>query len=400
MTLSEFSEARPPLSDEALLQDLEEGPLTLTVLEGIPKEAERLAKLVKSIQRSKDLIRGRLEGLGMLKRVGRVPRAPPYLALDTGFTSPPLELIGGKLLIVIRSHVLHGAPSSVVEPVASVGIVKLVEEESVGKPFSKVVERRFIRDVLKLKREGKLNIKLIIVDGELFPRVPPGLKRRHGIASKLYGKVLELTNEVLELAEETETALVGVVKRSYGRDIPVVINYPEIPVNDKALATYTLNPGEWVDLETYSDLVYYLRKFIEEHGAELPPRTVRGLENRLAWIIAVMRESNYLTSSIRVAVYKAKLPTYFMAATKIEAWPSNELSMDDIVAFLSSITGVNGVPHPIDLVDSMCRVRKELLHLTQQRLQSELLKLLNDPALAMSLAGLTNPEKMHKVGFK
>jgi len=370
------------------------------VLKGVPEEARRLAELVNSLMQSKDLIRGRLGAARRLKRVIDEPPTPPYLALDTGFTSPPLELIGGKLLVIIRSHVLHGVTSNALEPVASVGTVKLVEEESIGKPLSKVIERRFIRDALKLKKEGRLNIKLVIVDGELFPRVPPGLERRQGPAARLYGKILELTNEILGLADETETALVGVVKRSYGRDIPVVIDYPEIPVNDKALATYVLNPGEWVDLETYSDLAYYLSKFIEKHKGELPARTVRTLENRLAWIIAVMRKSDYLTSSIRVAVYKARLPTYFMAATKIEAWPSNELSMEDMVAFLSSITGVNGVPHPIDLVDSMCRVRKEVLHLTQQQLQSELVKLLNDPALAMSLAGLTNPEKMRNVGFR
>ncbi len=370
------------------------------MLKGVPEEARRLAELVSSLRRAKDLIRGRLESSRRLKRVTGPSPTPPYLALDTGFTSPPLELIGGKLLVIIRSHVLHGTASNALEPAASVGMVKLVEEESVGKPLSKVIERRFIRDALKLKREGRLNIKLVIIDGELFPRIPPGLSRRRGATAKLYWRILELTHEVLKLADETETALVGVVKRSYGRDIPVVIDYPEIPVNDKALATYVLNPGEWVDLETYSDLAYHLGKFIKKHKEELSAQAVRNLENRLAWITAVMRQSDYLTSSIRVAVYKARLPTYFMAATKIEAWPSNELSMEDIVTFLSSITGVNGVPHPIDLVDSMCRIRKEVLHLTQQQLQTELLKLLGDPALAMSLAGLTNPEKMHKVGFR
>ncbi len=400
MTLNEPGEGQPSLIDEALLQGFEEEPLILAVLKNVPKEAERLAKLVKSLQQSKGLIRERLKDSLRLKQVADESLTPPYLALDTGFTSPPLELIGGKLLVVIRSHVLHGTVSNALEPAASVGVVKLVEEESIGKPFSKVIERRFIRDALKLKKEGKLNIKLVIIDGELFPRIPPGLERREGPAAKLYGEILELTNEILKLADETETALVGVVKRSYGRDIPVVIDYPEIPVNDKALATYVLNPGEWVDLETYSDIAYYLSKFIKKHRDELPARAVRNLENRLAWITAVMRKSDYLTSSIRVAVYKARLPTYFMAATKVEAWPSNELSMEDVVAFLSSITGVNGVPHPIDLVDSMCRVRKEVLHLTQQQLQTELMRLLNDPALAMSLAGLTNPEKMHKVGFR
>jgi len=58
----------------------------------------------------------------------------------------------------------------------------------------------------------------------------------------------------------------------------------------------------------------------------MPAEQVTALNNRLAWIVAVMKAGDYLTSAIRVAVYKGKLPTYFMAASKIEVWPSNDFT--------------------------------------------------------------------------
>jgi len=396
--------ARAGVGDEYLTEFWEE-PLTLVVLKDVAEEADRIARVLKSSLGSRDVIRRRLEELGRLKRIPEGFRAnPKYLAVDTGFTSPPLELIGGKLLVVIRSHILHGAASRSLPSTASVGFVKFIQDEAVGKPLSKIVERKFIKEVLELKKAGELDVDVVLIDGEIFPRIPPGYtserKRRQSTMGKLYGRVLDLTIEVLELADKTDTALVGILKRVYGRDIPVVIDAPEVVVNDKALATYVLEPGEWVDLETYSDIAYYLNEFLKKYGGSMPAEQVAALNNRFAWIVAVMKAGDYLTSAVRVAVYKAKLPTYFMAASKIEVWPSNDFTIKELIAYLSSITGVNGVPHPIDVVDAMCRLRKDLLHLTQQQLQSELAKKLGDPYLAISIAGLTNPEKMYKVGFK
>ncbi len=392
---------REYLSDEELINELIEEPLVQAVIKGVSEEASRIAKGVKELHSLRIRIRDKLLRLGMLKKVQEVSVRPKYAALDTGYTSPPIELIGGRLLIVIRSHIFNFNAPEEVGRAGSVGFIRFVEDENVGKPLSKIIEREFIKEVLILKADGKLNIDLIILDGELFPRIPPGYVAggRGGIIRKLYGRILELTDEVLSLANETDTALAGVVKRVYGRDIPVVIGEPGIRVNDKALSTYILEPGEWVSIETYSDLIHRLNTFIKEFSDSLTSRCRRALINRLRWISAVVRSCSN-TSSIRIATYKAMLPTYFAAATKVELWPSNDLVLEDLIAYLSSITGVNGVPHPIDIVDSMCRLRREVLHLTQQRLQSELTRLLGDDRLAVSIAGLTNPEKMYRIGFK
>ena len=107
-----------------------------------------------------------------------------------------------------------------------------------------------------------------------------------------------------------------------------------------------------------------------------------------------------LASAINVVIYKPLIKTYFSIPTKIEIQLSGEYMLDEIVAYLSSITSVNGVPFPIDIVDRLSRVRREILFIAQQSLYSLLTRLLGDSKLALSIIGLTNPEKMRSVGFK
>ncbi len=409
------------IADEYLLELLEE-PIVRLVSSTITREAKRLADNAKEVlNKGKEAIRSKLKEGGYLNTILDSSKSLKYVALDTGFTSPPVELIGGRLLIIVRSHILVGTRSKHLAQSDSVGIVKFVQDENLGKPLSKIIERKFVKEVLKLKEKGELDIDLIIIDGELFPRVPPGYlgERSSGTMSRLYREIVRLTWEILKLADDTDTALAGIVKRAYGRDLQVILNVPPrelryFQLNDKAIATYILEPGEWIDLGCYADIAYYLDNYInmlrneikkcEEAGCKdlkLLTELQRSLNSRYSWIIAVMRHTDFdLLSTIRVALYKAKSPRYFMTATKVELWPSSVLSTDDLISFLASITGINGVPHPIDLVDSLCRIRRELLYITQQRLYSELAKLLGDNELALSIAGLTNPEKMRSIGFR
>ncbi len=401
-----------PIEDEEYYLRIEEEPIVTIISQSIVEEAQRITKAlkVKVLEEKKPEIRGKLDKEGKLKEIPEfTKRKPCCLALDTGFTSPPLELTGGKLLVIIRSHVLYGCKSTCIPLSDSVGIIKFIQEdESVGTPLSKIIERKFIKELLELKSQGKIDLDLIILDGELFPRIPPRFstrlarRRTASRTAKLYDKIISLTNDILELADKTDTALVGVIKRAYGRDIPVMLNMLDLlSINDKAIATYILEQGEWIDIGTYADIAYYLHRVLESVKKEntLPKRIRISLNERMSWIVGVIDETTH-AASIRVAIYKSTTPTYFMLATKVEIWPSNDLHYEDIIAYLSTITGANGVPHPIDLVDSMCRVKKNALYLAQQQLFKELTNVLGNPRLAMSIAGLTNPEKMYKVGFK
>jgi len=67
--------------------------------------------------------------------------------------------------------------------------------------------------------------------------------------------------------------------------------------------------------------------------------------------------------------------------------------LDEVVAYLLSITSMNDVLFPMDIVDRLSRVRREFLFIAQQSLYSLLTRLLGDSSLALSIIGLTNPKK-------
>ena len=242
---------------------------------------------------------------------------------------------------------------------------------------------------------------MIILDGELIPRVPPGFERRsERFIMKLYRKVIDLSNEMFRLASSTKTALVGVIKRSYGHFLGPLINMPDLELNDKAIATYILEPGEYIDLGYYFDIIDKTAKVLEDlRNKGVKGVITRTLEQRIKWLRKIVENIDW-AGHTRIILYKSWTPSYFSLATKVEVWPSDNLPTDSILGYLATNTGINGVPYQIDVVDSMCRIPRSLLLETQQQLFKNLTDKLNDVKLAMSIAGLTNPEKMSQVGFK
>ncbi len=383
------------------IHEIMEAPIITLPTILLHKEASRIVTLLKQISLKK--IRNILEEYGLIRRIEEHSRMDIRgIAIDTGFTDPPLELTGGKLITILRAHVYFGfKPKNM--PLADVkGFIRFIQgDESIAKPLSKIIERKFILKILKEKSKGKDEIDLILLDGELFPRVPPGLIRKRGEStiSKLYTKYLKVTKRVLELADKTDTALVGVIKRVYGYDITILSNIPHIRINDKALATYILEPGEWLYLKTYADIEVQLENVIERYKDKIDESKLRSLRERYRWIKAVTNVIEQ-ASNIDIAIYKAPTPSYFMLATKVELWPSMSLLREDLITYLAHITGVHGVPHPIDTVDTMARITPELLHTIQQQLFNQISQELKDPKLALSIAGLTNPEKLRIIGIK
>lgn len=363
----------------------------------LDREVDRIARMVEAGLLGR--VRRVLEERGLLRRISGRPRVDVAgLAVDTGFTDPPLELTGGKLLIVLRAHFYFGSGLRRVglgRPRAEVkGFIRFIQEGE-GRAYiaSKIVERKLILKVLREKERRGCGVDIILVDGELFPRVLPPVEE-DGV-SRLHTRYLELTREVLELADKTDTAVVGVLKRVYGYDIQALTGIFDVEVNDKALATYILEQGEWLYLKTYGDVEVELREATGSLGGE----TRRRVERRHRWIRAVI-DSVEQAANIHIVAYKAPAPAYFMLATKIEVWPSMTLPVEDVVSYLAGITGVNGVPHPIDVVDSMARVTPELLHAIQQQLYLKVSRRLGDEKLALSIAGLTNPEKLRVIGVR
>ncbi|OYT46874.1 MAG: hypothetical protein B6U85_06825 [Desulfurococcales archaeon ex4484_42] len=390
------------------IEEFTEAHVVRVVTECIEQEATRIAKLVESSLRERDKKSLRdLIGNERIRKVSLNPRLKNLcsVAVDTSFTTPPLELTGGKLVLIVRGHVLYGNCSAACIPRSDAkGYVKFIQEsEGIATPLSKIIERKFIIELLEKKLEHKAFFDLIILDGELFPRVPPGFIKRSkesvSLRIKLYGRLIELTSKMLRLADKTDTALVGILKRAYGSDLAIILRKPNIRLNDKVLASYVLSNGEYIVLGSYADLYDDLLRLVKDESIDIPASLRRTLNEKASWLRASIRYVDHV-DSINLVLYKGITPSYFTLATKAEVYVSSILMLDDIVSYLSMTTGVNGVPYPVDVVDSLCRITSNLLFNAQQQLFKELSERLGDSKLAMAIAGLTNPEKMYKIGIK
>jgi len=384
--------------DELLRELLTEEPEAVAklVIESIDSEAIKVAKDVRESLNCLSLIRDTLrsrEDPPCLKELPRLSRGDLcVVAIDTSYTAPPIDLIGGKLGLILLSVIKFGScGTEVVEHSAK---ATLVNSDDELKLISKIAEREFIRKALISKKEGTLDFDMIVIDGELFPRVRPGGSR---LSNDMYERLVELTDEVLKLGNETNTTLVGVLKRVYGKDLKILLKIPELKLVDKSVASYILSNGEFIHLGDYYRIQTALNEYIKEFKDR--DEDIRSLRERLRWISRTASKSP-MTLALHVLIYKPLIRTYFSVPVKAEVLPTNEYTIEEITSYLSLITSPNGVPYPIDVVDRLSRVRRDLVFIAQQMLYSKLIELLRDERLALSIAGLTNPEKMYVAGFK
>ncbi|OYT49623.1 MAG: hypothetical protein B6U73_05100 [Desulfurococcales archaeon ex4484_204] len=388
------------MGEEPLGRVDEVGWVAEVLPELISREAERVARRFSRVKGEVLRIREELlrrSSPPRLRRVGEASLRLCAVAVDTSFTSPPIELTGGKLGIVFRAAVSFGTCRST-RVMDHSALVKFIEgEESRVSVISKIVERSYVLEMLRRKEEGVEDFDLVIIDGDLVPRIPPGLIVRasgEGGLPSLYRGLIELSAKVFKLAAKTGTSLAGVLKRTYGRDIPVLLGVLDLKVSDKALATYMLKQGEWIDLGNYELVIMSLRR-----AASSCSGCGEGVKQRLRWLRNI---SSYIKAvpEVELAIYKPVTPTYFSIATKTEVMLAGGISKEDLVTFLATITSQNGVPYPVDVVDRLSGIRREVMLVAQQQLYLNLAKLLGDEVLAMSIAGLTNPEKMWSIGFR
>jgi len=374
------------------------------VLESLDREVSNIAakilRRLNDIRSMRKILEQRSER-PLIKKTRDYNKNYCVLAIDTSFTSPPIELVGGRLGIINRAIVLFGdCPNSCVDLSS---YVKFVEgEEYYIRFYSKILERAAIKKMLLDKKHGRTDFDVIIIDGELIPRLPPGYKgSEEKLSYRLLAKIIKLTRDILKLAEETNTSIVGVIKRAYGIDLTVTLglkrkifdkDYYEKTINDKVVATYMLETGEWIEICTYRELYGLLKENAEKIS------DIRRLREKMRFLEKLDENIPEVLDTI-IAVYKASTPTYFSIATKIEAYPIN-YTIDEIISYLVKTTTVNGVPLPIDIVDRMASIKKGQEFVAQQQFYSHLTRLLKDEKLAKSIAGLTNPEKMKSVGFK
>ena len=193
----------------------------------------------------------------------------------------------------------------------------------------------------------------------------------------------------MELADRTDTAVVGTLKRSYSRDLVGILGFSQLRLSDKAVMSLILNPGEYLVAGSHSDIYRELEGLRGRSGVRED-----WLEARLRWYRSIV-DNVPVGYTVKLAYYRAP-KTLYPTATKVEYLTSSSLHEDVLLSSLIHVSAGTGIPAPVDYADSLSAISKELKQTVYQKLIAELAK--NAEARdVIPLLSLTNPEKLGRL---
>lgn len=308
-----------------------------------------------------------------------------YAAVDSSYTAPAIELIGGYLGIVVVSTVLYGLKCSKCM-VDAKAYTDLWFSNDLTSIYAKYYERLTTLKLLKMKEGGELYFDVLLIDGELIPRT----STTH-LEKDILSKVIELTSKVIELADKTDTALVGILKRSYARDVTNILGFHDLRLNDRAIMSLILKPNEYLIVGAHCDIYDELRRLKGKLGVN-----EEWLNARLRWYEILIRNIP-IGYAVKLAFYRAP-KTLYPTATKVEYLTSNSLDEDALLSSLIHISTATGIPAPIDYADALSIVTRELKQTVYQKLLVEVAKKLRAEAKdILPILSLMNPEKITRI---
>lgn len=340
-------------------------------------------------------VRSRLTAEGKIKKAVSAPDRC-YLAIDSSYTSPPLELVGGYLGLIFVVSVMYGKTCN---PTASGVELSAYVTYDPTRDITRVEARRFEREraveMLRKKSDGEASFDVLIMDGEVVPRLSPRVLSGAGEESELARRLARLTDAMVLLAERTGTPVVGVLKRSYSRDALAVLgHFIDVSLSDRAFMTYVLEPGEFVTVGDYVSIASAYQDLVLKYG-EAFPRDVSPAKYRLAWFKWMLRHSS-VAARMRMAFYRPRT-SWGDTAVKIE-YDTTEVDEDELVSSLVSASEATGFPAPVDYADSLSQipsdVRFAVYQLALQRISEA------SPEIAQRLFALANPQKLNTIGLR
>jgi hypothetical protein len=356
------------------------------------RTASRLVKEVEKVRLRIAEIRRSVEARGdifALRVVGDYERLC-YATVDSSFTAPAIELVGGYLGIIAVVKVLYGSRCGGGRR-GSAGAEVYTElwfNRDYVNEFAKYYERAAALKLLEAKRGGGLHFDVLLLDGEIIPRVWRGPGNE-----PLRVRAVEVTNRIIELADETDTAVAGVLKRSYSRDLVNILGFHDLRLSDRAVMSLALKPGEYLVAGSYSDLHRELEKLRGRPGVD-----DEWLKARLEWYEGILQNTP-TGYEVKLAFYRAP-KTLYPTATKVEYMTSSSLHEEVLISSLVHISTATGLPAPVDEADRLATstLTRELKQTVYQKLIAEVAKSTKASAKeVLPLLSLMNPEKLHIV---
>jgi len=370
-------------------------PAIQAMLEETRRLAERIANRITEFRDNFDKITRILDELewGVLG----YEQPLPGIAIDSTFPiDGGVDLVGGHLAAIIAGYIGYGGVSSSdAKPVESIVEILFADDEEMRNRiplYAKILEKKVALRVLKKKEEGELKPAMLLFDGELVPYKLLFRPWKSIEKSKVLSRLDKATATVFEKAREHGITLVGVIKRSYSRLLRVLNNGERLPLNDKAVMSIVLKPGNYVVLGSFSDLVPRYAEIIAEDRRR-KGKEVRGYVEGVKELLEKRKEYGEIT----VAFYKPRQGP--KQAIRIEILDYGKLGVKRILSILSTLTNpATGLPYPIDIVDSYVRLESYMLELVRRRVIKHLVEMLREEGLRSEhviVLSHTNPEKRY-----
>ncbi len=346
-------------------EELEE--LNIHVLEKIVLNLRELAKKVSLSLPSREELRKRLN-IRKIVHKPYITRLKAYY-IDGSYSEPALELLGGCLAVYAVGYVSSSGEMSI-----EYGGATIVDDQREISRLVTALEHKLAIKLLEDKRHGIRDFDIIVHDGPInsFPGEPFTAARKY----------VDLIRRELELAEKTNTIIVGIPKVTRATYAAALLSLvPEIDkvppvIPDRALATYVLERGEYAVLGKLRDVLptyaEYLKRYRKKKVPDDPLELVKEVPQYGDIVLVLMRTA----SGLRVEIYD----------------PTGEL-VDDVVSYIYWETGQGSSVYPYlhDRVDQLVRVR------LQDTLwaYTVLLENIKDPDTVLGLLALANPQKAY-----
>ncbi|MEM0065442.1 MAG: DNA double-strand break repair nuclease NurA [Sulfolobales archaeon] len=350
---------------------------------------------VASIAEIASKVRERLVSSSTIRRVTHTGEKC-FLSIDSSYTSPPLELVGGYLGLIFVVSALYGKECHYTSSEFEVAAyVTYDPTRDLTRVEARRLEREKAIEALRRKSRGEVYFDIIVLDGEVLPRLSPRVLAGVSVESDKARKLVRLTDTMVLLAEKTKTPVVGVLKRSYSKDALAVLgHFLDVDLSDRAFMTYVLEPGEFAVIGDYKSIASAYQSLINDYGVAYP-REVSPAKYRLAWLKQMLRYSN-IASRMKMAFYRPH-SGISTTAVKIE-YDSVDLSDEELVSSVMSVSEATGFPAPVDYADALSQipsdVRFTLYQLVLQRISEA------NPDVAQKLFTLVNPQKLASIGLR
>lgn len=330
-------------------------------------------------------------------RIGRVSSASDYcyLAVDSSYTSPSLELLGGHLGFIFVASVMYGRNCYPDVGPEVKAYITYDPTRDLTTLEARRLEKERALEVLKKRLSGELHFDLLVVDGDIVPRVSPRLLSSSSEESEIARRLIELADSVVSEAERAGVPAVGVLKRSYSRDALAILNhYLDVRLSDRAFMTYVLEPGEFFVIGDFKTIASAYRDIVKEFKHKFP-REITSATYRLQWLEGMLARSR-AASKMKMALYRPA-SAISSSAVKIEYY-SSSVSDEELISSLVFTTESTGFPAPIDYADALTQISSDFRYTVYQILLQRISEV--NLEVAQKLFSLVNPQKLGVLGLK